>query len=177
MTAPEADEPRRIDLHARPPQTPFTERLALGSVRYLEAVSMGWYRAAGRGVGGSIYGAPVLLLTASGRVSGRRRTKPLLSLEDDDGWVVVGSRGGMAGHPEWYLNLLAYEADPDAPHLDPPEVEVAGRPPVSVRATVIEGDERARWWERLVSVYPRFAAYQERATERVIPIVRLSPRR
>ena len=56
----------------------------------------------------------MLLLTASGRVSGRRRTKPLLSLEDDDGWIVVGSRGGMAAHPEWYLNLLAYEADPDA---------------------------------------------------------------
>ena len=177
MTSREADGPRRVDLRARPPQTPFTERLALGSVRYLEAVSMGWYRAAARSVGGSIYGAPVLLLTASGRVTGRRRTKPLLSLEDDDGWVVVGSRGGMAGHPEWYLNLLAYEADPEAPHLEPPEVEVSGRPPVPVRTTVVEGAERDRWWEQLVSVYPRFAAYQLRAAERVIPVVRLSPRR
>jgi deazaflavin-dependent oxidoreductase (nitroreductase family) len=176
VTAPDGDRPRRLDLRVRPPQTPFTERLALGSVRYLEAVSMGWYRAAARGVGGSIYGAPVLLLTASGRVSGRRRTKPLLSLEDGDGWIVVGSRGGMAGHPEWYLNLLAYEADPEAPHLEPPEVEVAGRTPVTVRTTQMEGAERELWWKRLVSVYPRFADYQVRATERVIPIARLSPR-
>jgi deazaflavin-dependent oxidoreductase (nitroreductase family) len=170
------DHPRPpLDLRARPPQTPFTERLALASVRYLEAVSMGWYRAAPRSAGGTIYGAPLLLLTASGRVSGCRRTKPLLSLEDDDGWIVVGSRGGMAGHPEWFLNLLAYEADPDAAHLAAPEVEVAGRPAVAVRATVLDGDERQAWWERLVSVYPRFAAYQVRAADRSIPIVRLSP--
>jgi deazaflavin-dependent oxidoreductase (nitroreductase family) len=175
MTVPEPEGRPRIDLRARPPQTPFTERLALSSVRYLEAVSMGWYRAAGSGVGGSIYGAPVLLLTASGRVTGRRRTKPLLSLEDGDGWIVVGSRGGMAGHPEWFLNLLAYEADPDAPHLAGPEVEVAGRPPVPVRATVLQGEARDHWWERLVSVYPRFGAYERRATGRVIPVVRLSP--
>ena len=62
----------------------------------------------------------------------------------------------MAGHPEWYLNLLAYEAEPEAPHLEPPEVEVAGRPPVTVRTTVVDGDDRERWWKRLVSVYPRF---------------------
>ena len=170
-----ADRPDRLDLSARPPQTPFTERLALTSVRYLEAVSMGWYRAAARGVGGTIYGAPVLLLTASGRTSGRRRTKPLLSLEDGEGWIVVGSRGGMAGHPEWFLNLLAYEADPRAPHLAAPEVEVAGRPAVAVRATVLEGAERERWWAQLVRVYPRFGAYQERAAERLIPVARLSP--
>ena len=174
MTSGEHDD-RRIDLRVRPPQTPFTERLALGAVRYLEAVSLGWYRASASGVGGSIYGAPVLLLTASGRVTGRRRTKPLLSLEDGDGWIVVGSRGGMAGHPEWYLNLLAFEADPEAPHLEPPEVEVGGGSPVRVRARVLEGADREGWWERLVAVYPRFTAYQDRATAREIPIVRLSP--
>ena len=174
MTTPGPDRPR-LDLRARPPQTPFTERLGLSAVRYLEAVSLGLFRAAGGGVGGSIYGAPVLLLTASGRTSGVRRTKPLLSLEDGDGWIVVGSRGGMAGHPEWYLNLLAFEADPEAAHLAPPEVEVVDRPPVRVRTTVLEGDERDRWWHELVRVYPRFAAYQVRATERVIPVVRLSP--
>ena len=165
----------RLDLRGRPPQTPFTERLALSSVRYLEALSMGWYRAAGRGVGGAIYGAPLLLLTASGRVSGRRRTKPLLSLEDEAGWIVVGSRGGMAGHPEWYLNLLAYEADPGASHLQPPAVEVEGRSPVPVRTTVLEGDDRESWWTRFVSVYPRFEPYQVRAGDRVIPVIRLSP--
>ena len=175
MTSPRDGARRRLDLRARPPQTPFTERLALSSVRYLEALSTGWYRAAGGGVGGAIYGAPVLLLTASGRVTGRRRTKPLLSLEDGASWIVVGSRGGMAGHPDWYLNLLAYEAEPDASHLEPPEVEVAGRPPVPVRTTVLEGVDRERWWERLVSVYPRFEPYQVRAADRVIPVARLSP--
>ena len=51
---------------------------------------MGGTAPAGGGVGGAIYGTPVLLLTASGRVTGRRRTKPLLSLEDEAGWIVVG---------------------------------------------------------------------------------------
>ena len=44
MTAAGREEGRRVDPHARPPQTPFTERLAVGAVRYLEAVSLGWYR-------------------------------------------------------------------------------------------------------------------------------------
>ena len=54
---------------------------------------------------------------------------------------------------------------------------MAGRPPALVRAAVLAGEERERWWDRLVSVYPRFAAYQERAADREIPVVRLSPRR
>ena len=163
------------DLRVRPPQTPFAERVALLSVRYMEAVSTMWFRMSGGKVGGSIYGAPVVLLTASGRVTGRRRAKPLLALADGEAWIVVGSRGGTSGHPEWYLNLLAYEADPSAAHLAQPELETADGSSVPVRARVLEGRDRDRWWAELVAVYPRFAFYQERADSRVIPVVRLTP--
>lgn len=163
------------DLRRRPSQTPFAERIALLSVRYMEAVSTMWFRMSGGKVGGSIYGAPLVLLTASGRVTGKRRAKPLLALPDGDSWIVVGSRGGTDGHPEWFLNLMAFEADPTASHLAPPELETADGSKVPVRATVLEGDERDRWWGELVAVYPRFDFYQDRAASRAIPVVRLSP--
>lgn len=163
------------DLRRRPPQTPFAERIALMAVRYMETVSTMWFRMSGGKVGSRIYGAHLVLLTASGRVTGKRRAKPLLALRDGESWIVVGSRGGTSGHPEWFLNLLAYEAEPTAAHLSPPVLESADGSSVPVRATVLDGSDRERWWAELVAVYPRFDFYQDRVDSRVIPVVRLTP--
>ena len=49
------------------------------------------YRATGGKLGGKLMGAPVCLLTATGRKSGQQRTVPLLYLQDGDDVVVVAS--------------------------------------------------------------------------------------
>ena len=105
-------------------------------------------------------GAPVLLLTTTGRKSGKARTQPLLYLTDGDALVVVASFGGSREHPAWFLNL---EANPDV------EVQV-GPEARRTRARVATQEERARLWPRLVQMYRPYESYQRR-TEREIPVV------
>ena len=122
-----------------------------------------------RGSGGRLLGrvpsgAPVCLLTTTGRKSGRRRSVPLLYLRDGNDVVVVASLGGAPQHPGWYFNL---RADPKA------EVEI-GRLRFAAVARDVGEDERAALWPRLVAMYPAYENYQRRTTRR-IPVVRLSP--
>lgn len=118
------------------------------------------YRLSGGKVGGSVGGMPILLLTTTGRKTGRARTWPLGYVTDGDRLVVVASALGQADHPAWYLNLRAN-----------PRVTV--RRGAATRVMVAEtagGAERARLWSRLVREYPYFADHQ-RKTSREIPVV------
>ena len=67
------------------------------------------YRLSGGRLGGKVSG-PVLLLEQTGRKSGRRRTTPVLYIQDRDDLVVVGSRVGSDFDPAWWLNLKANPA-------------------------------------------------------------------
>ena len=106
---------------------------------------------------------PILLLTTTGRKSGRRRTVPVMYVPGEEP-VLVASNGGSPSHPAWYLNLLA---DPRA------SVDVEGERREVVARTVT-GEERERLWPRAVEVYPAYASYQRR-TERELPVVVLEP--
>ena len=109
-------------------------------------------------------GAPMLLLTTNGRRTGREHTVPLLYLEDSGDLIVIASYGGRDYPPAWYLNLVAH---PDV------EVEVDGTR-IPARARETEGDDRAGLWEAAVVAYSGYTQYQGR-TERVIPVIRLTP--
>jgi deazaflavin-dependent oxidoreductase (nitroreductase family) len=115
-----------------------------------------------------VKGEPMILLTTTGRKTGKPRTWPLLALDHADdggaGWVVTGSNGGHDHHPAWYLNLLA---DPNA------TVTVGGHE-VPVRARVADDAERSAQYPRFVAVVQGYADY-EAATTRVIPVVFLEP--
>jgi deazaflavin-dependent oxidoreductase (nitroreductase family) len=105
-------------------------------------------------------GLPIVLVATRGKRSRKIRKTPLMRVEHDGEYVLVGSMGGAPKHPVWVHNLRA----------DPEEVAIQDGPepfPVTVRE--IEGDERATWWERAVAAYPPYTEYQER-TERVIPL-------
>lgn len=118
------------------------------------------------GEDGYIYkGAPILILTATGRRSGEPRSTPLIFGRDGDRFIVIASLGGSDDHPGWYRNL---NANPDA------HVQVKGES-FAVHARTAEGEERARLWELMVHGYPPYAEYQAR-TERRIPVVVLEPR-
>ncbi len=122
------------------------------------------YRVTDGRVGGSIAGGPVLLLTTTGRKSGRERTIPLLYLKDGEDLVVVGSNGGTAAPPAWWLNL---KNNPEA------TVEVGGRK-VRVWAEEAGFEEKERLWTKLVEMYGGYEDYRRR-TDREIPVVFLHP--
>jgi deazaflavin-dependent oxidoreductase (nitroreductase family) len=110
-------------------------------------------------------GAPVLLLDHVGARSGRKRTSPLLYVEDGENVVVVASKGGHPRHPGWFHNLRA----------NPETTIQIGSERRAVRARLAEPDERARLWPRAVEAYGGYADYQRRA-EREIPMVILERR-
>ncbi|HXR11958.1 MAG TPA: nitroreductase/quinone reductase family protein, partial [Gaiellaceae bacterium] len=60
----------------------------------MSALHTAVYRAGGGRIGGTIAGVPVLLLSTTGRKSGKRRVTPLLFLRDGGDIIVVGSNGG-----------------------------------------------------------------------------------
>lgn len=122
------------------------------------------YRASGGRIGATLGGKPMLLLTTTGRKSGKRRTTPLLYHRDGEDYVVVGSNGGDPRHPAWFLNLRA----------DPHPVVQAGRRKLTCAAIVASPEERARLWPQLCEEYGGYAEY-ERRTERQIPVVILRP--
>ena len=147
---------------------PFTareERIGSIVIGLMSRANTWAYRLSGGRLGGRFRGgAPVLLLTTTGRKSGIRRTAPLLYLRDGANVVVVGSKGGMSHHPLWYRNL---EATPEV------EVEIGSERSKMV-ARRANPAEHAALWPKLVAMYPDFDDYQARTT-RKIPVVILSP--
>ena len=111
-------------------------------------------------------GLPIIIVQTRGRSSGKVRKIPLMKVEHNGEYALVGSMGGAPKNPVWVYNL---EADPDAVLIqDGPE-------PFQVSVRKIDGEERAQWWERAVAAFPPYAEYQER-TSRVIPVYIASSR-
>ncbi|MEV1292591.1 nitroreductase family deazaflavin-dependent oxidoreductase [Pseudonocardia sp. NPDC049635] len=121
-------------------------------------------------VGEPFTGLPMILVHHVGARSGIERVTPLRWFADGDRYVVVASKGGAPEHPAWYHNLKAH---PDV------VVEVsdgAGQVATKqVRASELPGDERDRIWTWIKENNGGFADY-ERATDRTIPLVALTPR-
>jgi len=114
---------------------------------------------------GRSLGNLTILLTTTGRQSGRPRVAALWAYPDGDRLVVVGSNGGSHHVPGWVLNL---RARPDA------TVELRrDRRPVTGREAA--GDEYERLWQLVNAAYPGYEAYREWA-HRTIPLVVLERR-
>jgi deazaflavin-dependent oxidoreductase (nitroreductase family) len=122
------------------------------------------YRSSSGRIGGRIANSPVLLLTTTGRRSGKQRTVPLLFLLDERNVVLVASNGGTVKHPTWWLNL---QAAPQA------WIQIRGVRR-RVKAERASAAEKQRLWPRLIAMYPGYKRYQE-LTDRDIPVVILHP--
>ncbi len=133
-------------------------------MKAMSGINLFWYRLTGGVIGGSFGGRPILLLTTTGRKSGRPRMTPLQYMEDGGNMVVVASNGGNPWHPAWWLNL---ERNPDA------EVQVRNEKR-RVKAEKAEGEERERLWQLVVEMYSGYEGYQKTAN-REIPVVVLRP--
>src|SRR5690348_15889647 len=69
------------------------------------AVSVFLYRLSGGGIGGKMQSLPGLLLTTTGRKSGKKRTIPLGFLRDGSAYVIIASYAGQPRNPAWFFNL------------------------------------------------------------------------
>jgi deazaflavin-dependent oxidoreductase (nitroreductase family) len=123
------------------------------------------FHANGGRVGGMFEGTSLLLLHHIGAKSGTSRTSPLAYLQDGDRYVIFASKAGAPTNPDWYHNLKAH------PNMT---IEV-GTDKLDVVASEASGEERERLFRTQAGRSPQFAEY-EKKTERVIPVVVLTPR-
>jgi F420H(2)-dependent quinone reductase len=111
-------------------------------------------------------GMPIIVVTTRGHRTGAIRKIPLMRVEHDGEYALVGSQGGAPKDPVWVHNLRA----------DPTGVMVQDGPePWDAEVREVTGQERDEWWERAVAAYPPYADYQA-ATERQIPVFVARPR-
>ncbi|MCL2463881.1 MAG: nitroreductase family deazaflavin-dependent oxidoreductase [Micrococcales bacterium] len=114
--------------------------------------------------GGTLQGAPIVVVTTIGAKSGTTRKVPVMRVEHDGTYAVVASKGGAPQHPAWYHNLVAH-----------PQVRLQDGPTTrDYVARETSGAERNQWWVRAVEAWPAYADYQRR-TARVIPVFVLQP--
>jgi deazaflavin-dependent oxidoreductase (nitroreductase family) len=121
------------------------------------------YRETNGEVGHDWQGTTVLLLSTTGRISGARRTTPLIYQRHGDDFLVVASNGG-GNPPAWLLNLLA---DPIV------GVQVKGEH-CTARARVATAAERPELWRIMTATGTPYDEFQARA-DREIPVVVLEP--
>ena len=127
--------------------------------RFCYSIHRAIYRLSGGRITFSIIG-PAILLTTTGRKSGKPRTAPLLGFQEGQSIIVIPSNAGKKDYPFWYLNL---RANPQA------QVQL-GRELRQVRAREATPQEQERLWAYVISQYGGYDAYRER-TDRHIPVV------
>ena len=138
-------------------------RVRQTTMHWGENAYVGLYRMlGGRWVARWTAGAPAILLTTTGRRSGRPRTVALGHMRIGEGLIVAGTNGGLAPVPGWVWNL---RADPRC------RVE-AGRKRFTATAEFLEGDEYLDHWNRLVADYPIYQTARD-LLERPVPLVLL----
>jgi F420H(2)-dependent quinone reductase len=132
--------------------------------KLVSGVHSALYRGSRGRIAGRVGKLDVLLLTTTGRKTGKPRTVPLLYTPAGNGYAVVGSKGGAPEDPAWALNLRATPAA---------RVDLGGKQ-VTVKAREAEGEEYDRLWTQMAQGYTGYGGYKEKTTRR-IPVFVLDP--
>ncbi|MFT3894464.1 MAG: nitroreductase family deazaflavin-dependent oxidoreductase [Anaerolineales bacterium] len=114
--------------------------------------------------GGKIQGLPVLLLTTTGRKTGKKRTTPLGYFEYDGSYVISASYAGLDINPAWFHNL---KSNPKV------TLQIQDKH-LTALAEPAEPILRKQLWDKLVELSPNYGPYQQR-TIREIPMILLRP--
>ena len=103
---------------------------------------------------------PVIIVTHIGNKTGAIRKIPLMRVEVENNYVLIGSKGGSPKDPGWVHNL---RANPDVEIRDKTEVFK-----MRVRE-VTDVQELGRLWDTGAKTYPPYNEYQAK-TSRKIPV-------
>ena len=123
------------------------------------------FRANGGTVQTMGFGRGLVLVHNLGAKSGVERINPVANIKEPDGSrLIAASAAGADKNPDWYHNLLAH---PDVT-IETPEGEE------QVHVTDLQGAERDAAWDRFKAMSDGFRSYEEK-TDRVIPVLRLTP--
>src|ERR1700742_689041 len=109
--------------------------------------------------GVEILDRPLVLITVIGAKRGLKRYVPLMRVEKDGRYAMVGSIGGAPKHPTWYHNV---KANPNVTVQDGDKV-------FEMTAREVHGAERDEWWQTAIDAYPIYT-YLQTLTARKIPI-------
>ncbi len=123
------------------------------------------YKLSGGKLMNKLGGDEIFLVTMTGAKSGKKRTIPLMYVQDGDNFLLVASQGGAPKNPVWYNNLVAH---PDI------SITYAGKT-YPVRARLAEPQEKEALWPVCDAHYAEYATYRKR-TDRDIPMFICEPR-
>ena len=124
------------------------------------------YRISRGRVGKQLGKVAFLLLTTTGRKSGKKRSVPLTAIPYGANFILVASFGGSPVHPAWLINIR-----------ENPAVHIrVGAIIKQAKASIIETTDSGyeEMWEKAIATYEGYANYK-RATSRHIPIVVITP--
>ena len=110
-------------------------------------------------------GLPCIIVTHTGNKTGGSRKTPLMRVEDNGSYVLIGSKGGAPKNPDWVYNLRINS-----------DVEIRDATIVfrmRVRE-VTDKVERSRLWQLGVEAFPPYEEYQSK-TSRKIPVFIAEP--
>ena len=113
---------------------------------------------------GRNFGVQNVIVTMTGRKSGKTREIPLFAFPDGANYIVIGSNSGDDREPAWVGNLRA----------EPRATLRVGRRHWTVRAHEAQAAERERLWDLAATAYPGYEVYRT-MTDRHIPVVVLEP--
>ena len=105
-------------------------------------------------LGGRLVGRHTLLLTTTGRRSGRPRTTPLLYVYDGADLTIIASNGGDDRYPGWWHNV----------RTDPRVHVQLGRDVFACDATPVSAADAARLWPAFVGIHRGYDDYRRRTT-------------
>jgi deazaflavin-dependent oxidoreductase (nitroreductase family) len=108
----------------------------------------------------------LVILTTTGRKSGKAHAKPMCARTDGDDVIVAGTAGGQPNHTQWYLNLVA---NPTV------TVEFLGETYQATATTIENSLDRDRLFALIGEEITGIYQYQDRCRNtRQIPIIRLT---
>src|SRR2546425_1489284 len=109
----------------------------------MSSIHVFFYKLSGGRIGGRIHKADVLLLTTTGRKTGKKRTTPLLYVRDGNRLVIIASNGGRPIDPSWWMNLKR----------NPIAMVQVKRLKETIYAQRAIGSEKERLWRLMDKVY------------------------
>src|SRR3990172_1363404 len=108
------------------------------------AVHVFLYRQSSGAIAGRDRNMPILLLTTTGRKSGKKLTRPLMYLEDGSNYVIAASNAGLDRHPAWFWNLRSH-----------PRVVIQVKDKqMTAQAEIVGPQLHQQLWARLLTIAP-----------------------